>query len=385
MSIMTDRCKGLENAVGVVCPEAQHVFCTVHLVRNIASHCGSEGVKETVYRAADAPLRSEHDSALQALKEINPSAFAYLSKLDPRLWAQSHSDIPRFFITTSNAVESLNGVLIRERAQGPLKVFVGLYDWIFAKFGERRAISDASVQPLTVRATETLHEAAMAGKSCRVLVNGTQAAVRDPNFKTFAVSLATQPACSCRSFKMLGLPCAHIMAAFAETQRTDVVEIVHRCWLVSTQRELYSFQLPAVATHTLEIDSTSAPLFAPNGSRRKKRLPSKGEHALPAQRHYKRKTLAGDRVGLEEKQAGRAASILIVPGAVQPLGGGHAIVQRPGAQAHAIDIGSGTCDCGAFKHSGQCIHLRVASLAPQLHAPPPPEIVSTASLFHHSF
>lgn len=379
MCIMSDRCKGLENAVQSICGAAQHVLCTVHLVRNIAAHCGATGVKETVYPAASAPLRSDFDIAFNRLKELNEDAFNYISKIDPQLWAQSYSPNRRFFQITSNAVESLNSVLASARGNGPLKLITSLYDWIFEKFGDRAAEAALSQQPFTERATATLTTALEAAQRCIAKINGSQAQVCDQFKRTFAVSL-TPPSCSCQCFAVSGLLCAHQLAAYAKAGMSWEA-FIDRCWTTANQRELYSITVPAIATHDLRPEEISAPLFTSSCLRRKKRLLSKGETALPPQRQRVQKTLTGQPLGAEQVQEARAAAIADNPGNVQSIGGGYCIVQQPGAQtARAVDLTNRRCDCPFFKQKGECVHLRAASQA-QCCAPPP-EIVSTASLIH---
>jgi len=213
MNILSDRSKGIDAAVTRVCSQAQHVYCTVHLVRNVMAHIRSAAdgalLKDLINHAADAPLKADFEHLMCEIRRVNDAAFRYLAAIKPELWAQSHSKIPRFFVVTSNAVESLNAVLVNARKQGPVKVLVALYDWIFKTFGVRRAQSMELQQQFTNRAWTTLQEAAQAGRLCsKVIINGVEAQVYEKN-RTFAVRL-NDVSYSCGQLDMLGLPCRHI-------------------------------------------------------------------------------------------------------------------------------------------------------------------------------
>jgi len=372
MIIMSDRSAAIESAVSSTCERAQHVICTVHLVRNVIAHIRSAAdaglLKALIYRAAEAPLKPEFERALGEIQALSDAAYGYLRAIDPAKWAQSHSHngCPRFYIVTSNAVESLNAVLVEARQQGPVKVLAALYEWTFRQFGARRALSMESAQQFTDRATSTLQEAATAGRLCdRVVLNGVQAQVFDKG-KAFAVHL-DDVTCSCGHLAMLGLPCGHIFRAFATIGKAEEpYKHVARYWMMDRQRELYAIQLAAIPTHCLQADEQlSAPAFTKTGKRRKKRILSSGESLVPAQRQRHEKTLAGEPVGAATAREERAVAIAAAPGGVTMLGNGQALVHRPGGQQpHVVDLLRHTCEkCGGFLTNGTCSHLQAAAIA----------------------
>jgi hypothetical protein len=390
MVIMSDRSKGIENAVNACCGAAQHVLCTVHLVRNVLSHCRTTSangtIKALIYRAAEATLRVDFELALKGIKDADSDAFSYISKIDPALWAQSHSTARRFFVITSNAVESLNSVLVEARRNGPLKLLSTLYEWIFTEFGKRRAESEETQQQqFTIRAFATLREEATIGKGCTVQINGLQAQVHDA-FKTFAVCLDRAAlTCSCGRFAMSGLPCSHMFKAFAHIGSPDLpYSFVDRFWTMEAQRRLYTTQLPAIPTNGLTVDQqTTAPRFKPSGSRRKKRFLSSGESAVPAQHQKSQKTLTGQHLGSSATQASRAATIVASPNGVTPIGEGQMLVQRPGGVPHVVDTLKASCTCAGYNQFGTCTHLHAAAIAPQPEPSQKQEIVPTPFLRQH--
>jgi hypothetical protein len=165
---------------------------------------------------------------------------------------------------------------------------------------------------------------------------------------------------------MLGLPCAHLLCAFAKIGCPELpYGFVDQFWTMEAQRELYHTALPAIGTNVVEEDGeTTALLFTPTGSRRKKRIRSAGEIAVPASRQRKRKTLAGKPVGAAEACAGRAETVAAAPGSVAAISNGKVLVQRPGAQPHVVDVQEQICDCTGFKQFGACIHIRAAAIVP---------------------
>jgi len=143
---------------------------------------------------------------------------------------------------------------------------------------------------------------------------------------------------------------------------------VVRYWTTQTQREIYSIQLQAIPTHNLEAyEQLTAPAFAKTGKRRAKRFLSAGECDVPARPHLRKKTLAGEPVGGAAALENRAAAIAAAPSSVTMLGGGQALVRRPGAQQpHVVDILHHTCEgCDGFHRHGSCSHILAAATASQ--------------------
>lgn len=88
MVFMSDRCKGLENAVKAMFPNAQHIHCIIHIERNIAPSYGADALAATkafIYQAA-ATNESTFNVMMGEIRAASPIVFAYLSKLDAATW-----------------------------------------------------------------------------------------------------------------------------------------------------------------------------------------------------------------------------------------------------------------------------------------------------------
>ena len=59
-----------------------------------------------------------------------------------------------------------------------------------------------------------------------------------------------QRMCTCMTWKMSGLPCAHVCAVI-RTMRHDVYEYIDPCFHVSTQHLIYSGQFQPLPTHNM--------------------------------------------------------------------------------------------------------------------------------------
>lgn len=170
MVLMSDRCKGLENAVAAVCPNLQHIHCIIHLERNIVVGCGAEALDSTkafIYEAATATNGGAFELAMSKIKDVSQPVFDFLSKLDPPTWTQARATGGRayFRTVTSNAAESMNAVLLDARRQGPVALLTTLRGWLFQKFAQRRATAEAATGVFVPAMQLHIEEEAKAAKA----------------------------------------------------------------------------------------------------------------------------------------------------------------------------------------------------------------------------
>ncbi|KAL3677398.1 hypothetical protein R1sor_027346 [Riccia sorocarpa] len=123
---VSDRCKGIINAVRNIFPGASHVHCTIHLQRNVKQRFGTEMEKffKVLHRCK---TEERYKQVLEAITEKNPECGQYLSNIPPALYAMYAVRRPRFGYTTSNIVEIANSAILPFRSYGPLRMCIELY------------------------------------------------------------------------------------------------------------------------------------------------------------------------------------------------------------------------------------------------------------------
>jgi len=107
--IISDRDKGLLNAVQSKLPGANHAMCCQHIAENIHKRFGRE-YKAPFWQIARAPTQSLFHTAVQALKRDAPQVEEYISSIGYESFAFACFPLPRFGYNTSNIVESTNSV-----------------------------------------------------------------------------------------------------------------------------------------------------------------------------------------------------------------------------------------------------------------------------------
>ena len=110
MVFVSDRHKGIENALKVVYPNYYHGLCMYHISQNIkAKKFGQENqILSAFYLAAKKYLPSIFEYYMTELEIINIRVVEYLSEIEVERWARCKFSVTRYNIMTTNIVECMN-------------------------------------------------------------------------------------------------------------------------------------------------------------------------------------------------------------------------------------------------------------------------------------
>ena len=108
LTVISDRCKGLSDAVAETLPMAAHSFCAFHIHQNVVQRFGKAAAAH-VWNIANASTEREFANAVDALGNVSPGARDYLAGIPRDQWVRAFFPLPRFGHVTSNIAESTRG------------------------------------------------------------------------------------------------------------------------------------------------------------------------------------------------------------------------------------------------------------------------------------
>jgi len=151
--IVSDRNKGILQAVGKVFRESDHGYCMYHLLKNVRNKF--KGLtKEAAWKfsgAAKAYTHVEWERFMGMLDEEDAGIRTYLEKeVGHEKWARAHFTEKRYSIMTSNNAESLNSVLLKAREFPIAKIFDFFRERMTKWFYERREKALGTMTALSV-------------------------------------------------------------------------------------------------------------------------------------------------------------------------------------------------------------------------------------------
>ncbi|XP_071905621.1 uncharacterized protein [Coffea arabica] len=179
--IMTNKQKGLVQAVRDKLPEAEHRCCAQHLYSNFKlSHRGL-ALKDRLWRCARASYVNQFKREMELLRQQSELAHQWLADKDPKTWSRSHFRVGLDCdILVNNMCESFNAVLLKARSLPIIGMLQTIYLYqVSCPFGEQFVVD-------------------MAGKTC-----------------------------SCRKWQLRGIPCGHAVACINRRHEQPEQHVSH--------------------------------------------------------------------------------------------------------------------------------------------------------------
>ncbi|XP_021755937.1 uncharacterized protein LOC110721116 [Chenopodium quinoa] len=193
-TFMSDRQKGLVEALAEVVPSAETRFCVRHIWSNFKLKFSGSMFKELFWSAARATTHLEFQIQMQEIRELNEQAYQYLNNIPTQHWCRhAFSDSCRSNMLLNNMCETFNSV-IRDARDKPILTQM---EWM--------------------RRDDTFEVQLNDDQVLVDLENGT---------------------CSCNHWQLIGIPCVHAFACIMD-QRSDAEQYVHPFYSMESYRAAY--------------------------------------------------------------------------------------------------------------------------------------------------
>ncbi|XP_062150890.1 uncharacterized protein LOC133859491 [Alnus glutinosa] len=211
-SFMSDRQKGLVNALEDLMPGAEHMYCVKHLHANLKKR-GFKGkeFKDALWGAARALNEIQFKYYLEVIKGMDQRAYKYLEKINPKVWSR-HA----FFTTNCNDIllnniaKSFNAWVLEARDQPILSCMKTIRRQLMNQFDKKRVGV----------ATSTNYEVDHSHEPRRV------------------VNLEART-CGCGRWQLNGILCPHAICAMYRNRRFPE-DYISKWYLMDTYRLSYA-------------------------------------------------------------------------------------------------------------------------------------------------
>ena len=262
VTIVSDRDKGIMDALPLVFPRCSFSWCCQHLAQNVQRKQGAGGVgsAKMFWMIARSTTPEEYAERLLALKEANVKAYNYVLLLPKERYCNALFPSPRFGNMTSNLVEAINGAFRNIRCRPIVHLIEGIWEWMAKKRYDRSTMETTTI--LTPNAFKYLTQIRKEASSYVVATFGVGVAtVRGCNGCEFEVNL-TQNSCTCGLFNDLQFPCRHALKVI-DIQGLTLLDSIHPCYRSATFKVAYSQIIPAVQLRRLGEGETDVNFLPP--------------------------------------------------------------------------------------------------------------------------
>jgi len=214
--LLSDRQKGLLQAVGLIFPGCPHGYCLKHLEQNFHKEFKNLKLLLFLWKAASSTTQPEFDKALEDMRTINPNAVTWLlehAKVEH--WVELYFPGHRYSHFTSNIVESLNSWLLDAREKPILAMFEQIRHKLMGWFTERHTLEDKTLGLLVAKSSEYLqavtNNRARRYRSICSIPGVLYEVKSNETRRNYVVDIA-QHSCTCLIWQSSGYPCGHAIS-----------------------------------------------------------------------------------------------------------------------------------------------------------------------------
>lgn len=277
-TFMTDKQKGLLDAVAEVFPNAGHRFCVRHLYNNFKGEFKGLHLKEILWKAARATTVPAFTKAMSEMKNVDKNAFDWLNARPPVNWSRSHFDtFPKCDILLNNLCESFNSAILPARDKPIITMLERIITILMESNQKRRNAMMRCTDPICPKVKKRLNKLRDERGWIPRYFGNDKFQVEGPN-EQYRVDLKNKT-CGCRRWELSGIPCVHAIAAYNKLNR-DPMAHVHDCYNVRTYLSIYSNVLgPINGRHMW--DSSGHPKLLPPDVKKRSGRPKKVRRREP--------------------------------------------------------------------------------------------------------
>lgn len=305
--LISDRDKGLQNAVPRTFPEVHDFYCFAHVVRNIHAIANRNKWQtrslgqnnKLAWNCQGAATKREFDEALCALRRVNPDAATYLDNIPHHQWALYRAielGIRLFGLRTDNFVESENARALRAgiRHMSPLAALREQCIEMAKQLSEERDKLLDQPNMLLPPKVLAIHEQRLKRSFEYEAIRESESTLLVRHHGGLDRSVhrtvdVVERTCTCGRYSQTGLPCEHIMCAARKAgllatpdKFLAFVESFYSPFYLKSNivdaLKTFTIVVPEVDTLTPSVAPTLPPKFVTTRGRpKKRRIRSAGE------------------------------------------------------------------------------------------------------------
>lgn len=247
MTYISDRCKGLIEAIRKVCPSAHHGFCYFHLKQNLLAKypasCGKafrDKIVNLFMKCAYAPTVKAFDYHMSLLvKEGGRRVKKFLAKLPVKNWANAHFEGHRYGEMCNNVAESFNAWILEQRSMSICHLVDGIRIKQMTMGASRFHEAESWVSYLCPEMEKELHKTLEVGRHWTVSMSNDLFEVQCEHSVTVSLE---ERSCSCRQWQLKGFPCAHALVAIQKNSG-NIYDYIEDWFTSDYFRKCYSFPI----------------------------------------------------------------------------------------------------------------------------------------------
>ncbi|XP_011078638.1 uncharacterized protein LOC105162328 [Sesamum indicum] len=218
-ALISNRQKGLLEAIAELAPRAEHRFCLRHMYNNFKEKFKGQQLKKMFWKAASTYSVNQHLKTMAEIEKMYPkkdaeqTPYEWLAEIPPVHWARCFFPTKtKCDVLMNNMNESFDHIILEARELPIIQMF----EWIRNKFMGRIQVKregmekyEGVVCPNTMKKTEVQR---LESRNCFPYWAGEDK-YEVMHFMQNHIVYLKEKFCSCGMFQLVGYPCCHVIAA----------------------------------------------------------------------------------------------------------------------------------------------------------------------------
>ncbi|KAI3847009.1 hypothetical protein MKW92_019951 [Papaver armeniacum] len=245
LTILSDRQRGILEAVETHFPSAFHGFCLRHVSGIFRAEFKDAKLVNIFWSAVYALTVVEFKSKISEMVEISQDVLQWFDRFPPRLWAVSHFEGVRYGHFTLGVTELLHN-WAREGQELPIvQMMEHIRHQLTSWFRDRRNMGMSWNNSILVPSAEKRIAEAIADSHCYQVLRANEIEFEIVSTERTSIVDIHSRVCSCCRWQIYGLPCAHAAAALISCG-LNVQSFVERCFTMASYLETYGEIINAI-------------------------------------------------------------------------------------------------------------------------------------------
>ncbi|XP_074270453.1 uncharacterized protein LOC141594179 [Silene latifolia] len=213
---MSDRQKGLIDALATVVPKANIRFCARHIWANLKLRFSGQLYKETFWAAARAMTRADFSKEMEGMKLLSRDAWSFLNDIPPRHWSRHAFDSTcKSHLVLNNVCEVFNAVLKEARDKPILTQLEWMRKYVMQRLCQKREGAKSYEGRVMPYVDKYLDWAKDESRFATFMQSDEHEFEVELRGEQVVVNLLDKT-CGCNHWNLTGLPCPHAMACLLE-------------------------------------------------------------------------------------------------------------------------------------------------------------------------
>jgi len=238
LTILSERQRGLVEAVETHFPSASHGFCLRFVSENFRDTFKNTKLVNIFWNAVYALTAAEFESKITEMMEISQDVISWFQQFPPYLWAVAYFDGVRYGHFTLGVTELLYNWALECHELPIVQMMEHIRQLMVSWFNDRQDMGMRWTSILVPSAEKRILEA-IADAHCYQVLRANEVEFEIVSTERTNIVDIRSRECSCRRWQLYGLPCAHAAAALISCGHNAHM-FAEPCFTVQSYRMTYS-------------------------------------------------------------------------------------------------------------------------------------------------